>query len=304
MNFREYTSEDSGQVVDLLNLCLERKSFDKITIESFEWKHFDKFFDGKTVAFLAEDEVEIVSFVCFTPIILNNQKTLWNCSIQATDSRFRRKGIVTKLTKLCEQKIQEITQKIQNNYIGFSNQSGIKIDQNSKSIGYQVLGQFNQLKVLPNPIDFISKILPWTYNNLNKIQNQNSKSHLTWFKNRDYLLWRYDNNPKLNFTKLQLNRFEIYLKMSKFKVEIYDIIGFDNSNNVDNLLDIINFVRREYLSKIITIYYMENEFTKLIFNRNRLLCFNKKIPIYFTVSSNDNQLLNGDNWVLLRGDII
>jgi hypothetical protein len=305
MNFRKYFPEDSERVVELLNKCLKRKENHKITKESFEWKHFDRFFRGRTVAFLAEAEEQIVSFVCFTPLALNNQEIFWNCNIQATDSKFRRKGLVTKLTKMCEQNITEITQKSQNNFVGFSNEDGIKIDQNSKIINHAILGQFIQLKILPNPINIISKVLFKTnQNNLCTIDNEFSKSYLTWSKNKAYVKWKYENNPKLIYTKLRFNSNEIYLKKSRFAIEICDIISLDNTNTGDNVMNIIDFVRKEYPAKIITICYLDNQVTKSIFAQKPRLSICKKLPIYLTVLSGDSVLLDNDKWLLFGGDII
>jgi hypothetical protein len=301
MNFREYTSNDLEQVVDLLNECLKRKTKHKITKESFEWKHFDKFFGGQTLAFVAEVETQIVSFVCFTPMLLSNQEIIWNCSIQATDERFRRQGIVTKLTKMCEQNIQQITQKSQNGFIGFSNDSGINIDKNSKSIGYKILGQFRQLKIFPNPVNLIFKIFSGSNeNNLCSNKNNASKTFLTWSKNKAYLEWKYENNPKQIFVKLQLGNCEIYLKKSIFTIEIYDLINFNGLS----IWSIIVYIQKEYPMNMITIRYLNNHSIKSIFNLQTPLCFDKKIPLYLTVSSLNEELSDVNNWLLFGGDIV
>lgn len=305
MNFREYNTEDSDQVIELLNKCLKRNSTHKITKESFEWKHFDKFFEGKTTAFLAEEKGQVVSFVCFTPLTLNNQSIFWNCCIQATDINYRRKGLVTTLTKLCEHKIQKITNTSQNNFVGFSNEDGIKIDQNSKSINHKILGQFNQIILLPNPANIISKLIFISNENqfCNEV-NDVAKNYLTWLKNEAYINWKYKYNPKLTFVKLRLDECEIYLKQSKFSVEIYDIINTANSNTNDNVLIIINFVQKQFPTSIITITVLDNQVTNSIFDQKRLFGITKKIPIYLTVSFTNPVFLDINNWLLFGGDII
>ena len=291
MNFRKYNPNDQVKVIDLLNLSLGRNHPNLISAQTFEWKHFDKIFDGGTIAFVAEIDNQIVSFVCFTPLKLNTKELIWNCSIQATDPEFRRQGIVTKLTKLCEEQIQIISDNKQNSYIGFCNESGLQIDLNSKKIQHQIVGQFNQLIIFPSFFNF-----------KNKSELIKNKKILTWNKDESYLKWKYENNPKTNYEKISNESWTIYYKKSFFKVEICDII-FKTNQKLD-LSSAIDFIKNKFPTKIITLTYLPNSSTHFISNQRPLFSLNRTIPTWLTVQSENSELLNSDNWLLFGGDII
>ncbi len=291
MNFRKYNKEDRVKVIELLNLCLSRKNLDQITNESFEWKHFDKYFENKTATFVAEVNTRIVSFVCFNPFELNDGEIIWNCSIQVTNPKFRRQGIVSKLTKLCQQGIVLISNKEQNSYLGFCNESGLQVDLNSKTIEHQIVGQFHRIIIFPSYFCF-----------KNKTQSNENTELLTWNKNESYLNWKYENNPKIKYQKITNESWTIYYKESFFRVEIWDIVI--NADQPSEIISAINYVKKIFPTKIITMSYLFNSTTEFISKQKLLFSINRKIPIWLTVRSKNKQLLDNDYWLLFGGDII
>lgn len=147
MKYKEFNISYTEKVVDLLNICLKTQN---ITKSSFLWKHFDEYFSGKSIGMIAIDNNKICAFVCFTPVIIANNnniyKNFYSCAIQATHPNYRRKGIISDLTKIIERKINHNAE-----YIGFSNKNGIKIDRFSKKIGYTILSQMKTRYVLSLP---------------------------------------------------------------------------------------------------------------------------------------------------------
>ena len=291
MNFRKYKPFDRTKVVQLLNFSLERSACSLITERSFEWKHFDSIFESQTIAFVAQYNDRIVSFVCFTPLKLNNENLIWNCSIQATDPEFRRQGIVTKLTKLCEKEIELISNKVQNSYIGFCNESGLQIDRNSKEIQHQIIGQLNQLIIFPSFFLFEGGLF----------DNQKVKL-LTLSKSKSYLQWKYENNPKIKYQKITNEDCIIFYIESFLKIEICDIIP--KAHYQLDLVSAINFTKKKFPTKIITITYLPNSATDFISNQKTIFSINSKIPTWFTVRSKNNELLSNHNWLVFGGDIL
>jgi hypothetical protein len=202
MNFRQFEITDTNSTVDLLNLCFSSQN---ITRESFLWKHFDEFFGGQTIAFVAEESDLIVGFVCFTPFeIIKNEKVAntWVCAVQACHPDFRRRGIVKELTIMCEKIIGN--DKV---YIGFSNTSGVKIDQNSKSINYQIVGQMQQTILLPN-LAKTNLVIVSSIQDLKNFQSEidpnlflrsSSKNIIKIRHCAQFTKWRYTNNPKVKY---------------------------------------------------------------------------------------------------------
>jgi hypothetical protein len=102
MEYLKYHPEYQNKVIELLHHAFPRKN---ITAASFNWKHFDNFFKSNTSAWLAIENNIVCSFVCFTPLVINKEDKNYNfysCAVQATDTRYRRKGLVTNLTKFVE----------------------------------------------------------------------------------------------------------------------------------------------------------------------------------------------------------
>jgi Acetyltransferase (GNAT) domain len=160
ITFRQYREQDLCDVLNLLNLCFPGQN---ISVESFFWKHFDLYFELKTIAKVAIIDSQIVGFICYTPQFLTRnqgeKQLFWNCAVVASSPDHRRKSIAKNLTLAVEQELGK-----QANYLGFANASGIKIDQNSKSINYQIIGQITQHFILPLPSFYLYEVK--FYNNL------------------------------------------------------------------------------------------------------------------------------------------
>lgn len=301
MKYVEFNLSHLNQVVNLLNLCFPKNN---VTNNSFLWKHFSHFFDDKSIGMIAIDKKEVCAFVCFVPIIISNNNIFLNnfylCAIQCTHPNYRRRGIISDLTKIIENKLGNNIE-----YIGFSNRSGIKIDKFSKKINYQIIGQFKK-KIIPSfPYRKTYKI-EQIYNIPKKI-NYNS-TYFGILKNINYLKWRYEDNPKNKYKYFKvLNNSEIigYIICKKRKVgyEMFDLILHNYDKNIYNLT--IKSFAKFSLSKGVPLTYYEF-LPNVFFNKcfSNILSFSKKIPIFLTIKSNNNNLKNIENWILQKGDII
>jgi Acetyltransferase (GNAT) domain len=304
MTFRKFQIKDTDKTINLLNLCFDSKN---ITRESFLWKHFDTFFENKTVAYLAENENQIVGFVCFTPIwvqVLGNKKLFWTCVVQATDPDFRRQGIVRKLTQQCELDIQNQLSDTPN-YLGFSNSEGVKIDQNSKTIAYNIAGQFQKIILFPSlnlkPRYQIDKL------NFEKLQGYTFCQNIGFglLKDIAFLKWRYADNPKNNYTfwLIQDQNQPVAIaicQLRKYKVEICDILNLQQNLDTKSIIkNVLKAVQNQYWNKLVILKYLQNS----ILAKNLPLGWKQNLPMYLTIKS-DTIDQNQQNWNVLGGDII
>jgi Acetyltransferase (GNAT) family len=303
MGFRVFELTDATLTVDLLKLCFPDQN---ITNESFLWKHFDEFFEGQTVAFVAQESDLIIGFVCFTPFeILDNENVTktWICAVQACHPDFRRRGIVKELTLQCEKIIGK-----QETYIGFSNALAVKIDQNSKSINYQIVGQMQETILLPSLFSqgYSIKIEnhfneKWqSYVNILNLRNIFQFSHFSQFTN-----WRYINNPKVKYFYLEIHTGNklcvtaIIHKTNHF-VEI-DQITFCGSNKSKEILQSItnHFFQQEF--KFTKIKYLPNQLWQGILPKIKIV---RKMETYLTIKTQNLELKNFEKWIITGGNIL
>jgi hypothetical protein len=294
MNFREYCNKDKIGVINLLN-----KTFvdNHVTIESFEWKYFDRFFEGLTAGFVCETENKIIGFVCFVPAHVEGLDNSWICSVMATDPEFLRQGIAKNLTKLCESKIGEDA-----SYIGFSNASGVKVDRNSKTIAYQEIGQFVSTYITP---------LQRTNASFEVISNTDfdfdiKPHHFTLHSSKEFIKWRYFSNPKIKFEYIDIYSDDklvakCIFRPSKFFVNIYWIGFEDNSDNTKS--NILKHLSTHFAKqfKILKVTYLPNHFWQSIIPH---FWNTKSINTYLTVKSSNQALTIPSNWNLQKGDIL
>lgn len=297
MIYKKYKDADKKDVVKLLNICFGDKS---ITDKSFTWKHFDNFFEKKEQAVVVKDGDRVVSFVCFTPIEIydgGNIETVYSCSVQATHPEYRRMGIVTKATKIIESKLNKNTI-----YMGFSNDSGVKIDKYSKNINYEILGKMKTSYFLP----FISKT-NLTHNVIDfipKEANSLNSNLLSIYKDHNYLNWKYIKNPKGKFIYLEIKKSGVtvalvILKKVDLKMEISLVIT--------NKIDLITCIFKEVFNFSIfqgavlcSFSYLDNCIWRNVLPKFKV---SRPIEMYFTLKSSKQKYLKLNNWFIQGGDI-
>ncbi|MFA6424156.1 MAG: GNAT family N-acetyltransferase [Candidatus Magasanikbacteria bacterium] len=301
MEYKEYKQEHTSQVVELLNKCFPNK---KVTEKSFLWKHFDKFFNNKSVGIVALEEGVVCAFVCFTPIAIVNGENIYNhfysCAIQATHPDFRRQGIVSKLTLMVEDKLGPAVE-----YIGFSNSEGVKIDKFSKKINYEILGQMATKYVVSLP--YFSNFHIKQIDEINfQPKSQHNTSGFLILKNNEYLKWRYKNNPKNIYEYFEISKEDvvagyIICKNSKLKYEVNEVALFENKEKTYK--EAIKAFSKFSINRgkfFVSYSYLQNKFWKQCFP---LLSFTKKINIYFTIKTADTNLEDVDKWRIQGGDV-
>lgn len=306
MEFKKY----QPKYHDELRQCLEKSFAMKISPEAFKWKYFSRIGDKEEIIYTALDNEKIAScyFNISFPVIKKQQ--LFNariCAAIATLPEYRRQGLISKLAKQVYKEVEN------NNYeftVGFSNQSGIKVDQNSRNYGYSIVGQFKQYQIPAKPR--ISK------NNLTcRIWQVDDKLDFTKFKRDEfnlssleaYFKWRYLDNPKQNFRIYVIEYHKkiigyFVLHLSKTVASLYDL-----AYSKASFTDIIELIRELVLTKsrlVLGLNVLDNSFWQKQMGEYNIVK-TKSIEYYLTVKRHSYQqddVLDKDNWFLLSGSIL
>lgn len=298
IKYLDYNRSYENDVIRLLNLVFEEK---RINSQSFNWKHFDEYFKNKSVAMVAiDDETQILcSFVCFTPVDINyhgKNMNFYSCAIQATDPRFRKRGLVSDLTLLIEKKLGEV------NYLGFSNSDGVMIDKYSKRINYEILGQLKTFYRLTGPFKCEINLQEVSSSQLNPLNNGKNMAHFNY--NGEYLNWRYSKNPKNDFLYFSCMFKDeeigfVILKKRLIKYEV-SIVYMNDFTKFDKLIDGLSHYAFKHGILLISISLLPN---KLFNNLKEKFIYTKDSGIYFTVKTSEEELNSADNWIIQGGDV-
>lgn len=293
--FLPYDNSYRDRVVNLLNLCFPGR---EIIPQSFNWKHFDKFFNKKSIAYIALKENTLCCFVCFTPLQINTPTPhyFYSCAVQATHPNFRRLGLVTKLTQLVENKLG-----VNSNYLGFSNESGVNIDRHSQKINYQIVGQLSRCYILSLPQS--SNLIFSSINKLPDIKWKNSNYHID--KSADYLDWRYGRNPKNKYHYYSIHQNQnlvgyIICTISVYRIEVVDVIFNQKVIPLSEIISAFSGFAFKLKKPITTYTYLPN----ILWNRAfPALSLSKKLGIYLTIKSKETSFYNPNRWSIQAGDI-
>ncbi len=297
MKLRRYVDTDAQRVVDLLNICFPHN---KVTVDTFLWKHFDVFFQKRSVCYVAEDNQTICSFVCFTPMHIQRHhitQRFYSCAVQATHPQYRRQGWVTQLTQLVEKELGVSTE-----YIGFSNSDGVKIDINSKKINYDIVEQLYTRYVPSLPYIPTIQIVKTDTPDISLVDCP----YLSVHKTKAYISWRYGRNEKGQYEYFSLYKNNqpigsLVCRIKKYRYEVKELLMY--SFHQDSYSEAIKSFASYSLfhGKLLVSYtYLHTRFWQSVFPA---LSRARAIPIFLTVKSSDPETKNPDNWFIQGGDI-
>lgn len=197
--------------------------------------------------------------------------------------------------------------------IGFSNESGIKVDTFSKGYGYKIVGEFRTYRkviLLPkkNAI-LLQKTSVFTF-------KSSAAPFLKVEKSETYFKWRYSDRPNGKYTTFEVLKEQhriayVVLHLSERTCVILDIIAM--SIDTSNYHEIIAAVENYCLSKgirLLSLTVLDNTFWKRVFTQNYFLpSVYSSSTYYLTVKIHKtmpikNKLLSPDAWLLMGGDIL
>ncbi len=279
------------------------------------WKFFDSYHHDGTINYVALDEAgNVVSQYANFPVQLTGGCHLLRamiCADMATAPEFRGRGLISQLSR----RVYDEVATCADVSIGFSNDEGVKVDQNANGYGYRIVGRFSRyLKpllwktVTPfqlSPVDRFD-VLPC------------QKSPLfTIHKSREYLDWRYGRKPNNDYQIYLLTQHGqfmgyVILRDSGQRCYVYDVIA--NTHDTAVFKQILAAMHNAILErgKRLAVYYvLANSFWRQVLTDCVLLperfgrCnYYLTVKIHNETLAIQDRLMQAENWRLMLGDIL
>src|SRR5258706_7065221 len=316
MDYRliKYTPSYLTSLTTLLDKSFSIENKDKE--ELVKWKYFDEYLDNKTITYIAlDDKNEVISHYTNIPINVVCLGTMYKamiCTDMCTDISHRGKGLISKLSSEVYKEVKDSKYDFS---LGFSNDAGIKIDKNSISYGYEVVGKFvRYLKLVAS-----RKKAAYSLIRVSSLEDNfynSSSNFLKIRKDSSYLDWRYLKKPNSEYNVYAIKEAStihgyVVLRFLENRCYIYDIIT--HSDDIKHMIKILRSIENKALDhgiRIIIYNVLDNKYWRKLFNRYKYLKKSKnKINYYATIKIHSDGIskefiLDKENWLLMNGDII
>ncbi len=279
------------------------------------WKYFSNKTDFPVTAYVAKVSDEVVSFYSNKVIPIRNSENIFlagSCLDMATKPEQRRKGLIKQLSK----KVYEVVaEKKQPFSFGFSNEQGVKVDQNYSGYGYFVVGKFVNIYTTILNLHFDKK----SRYSLTPVTDftQQPESYGTYFHidpSNSYLNWRYIQRPENKYEIYELWENEHFLGyvvvvLGKYQLSVLKITANLEAINFDALLSQLRKLSYKKRKFFLNFFVLQNSFWKTVF-RNKLTIKQQQPDYFLTVKpgvidpQTQNKILKPDNWICMGGDIM
>lgn len=307
-NFRKIEFHDRKKLTKLIDTSFGLKTIHKLSL--VDWKFFSPLKTDLCAYGAFSGKGELVSFYSDKNIPIKFSDRVFKTAIcldMCTHPDHRRKGLITKLSKLVYRDLRRYEYDFS---FGFSNENGIKVDKYASDYGYKIVGQFETFRKV---LFFPKKVSGFVIKKARTIKNHGGK--IKYFQidaNTDYLKWRY-------LSKFKLKNYFIY-NVYKDKKIVGTLIASENRRSIGLLKIVVdkeeNFktvieVASSYFFKqgkiYLTVTVLTNKFWKELFRKTGFLPYKQKENYYLTVLShkyNDKNLLDPNSWLLMGGDLM
>ncbi len=304
---------DLSSLTDLLTSGFKMLSVNKQA--PLIWKYFSNESDFPVTAYVAKVSDEVVSFYSNKVIPIRNSENIFlagSCLDMATKPEQRRKGLIKQLSK----KVYEVVaEKKQPFSFGFSNEQGVKVDQNYSGYGYFVVGKF---------VNIYTTILDLHFGKKNRYSlipatdfTQQPENYGTYFHinpSNSYLNWRYIQRPENKYEIYELWESEHFLGnvvvvLGKYQLSVLKITANLETINFDLLLSQLRKLAYKKKKFFLNFFVLQNAFWKTVF-KNKLTIKQQQPDYFLTIKTGvidpqtQNKILNPDNWICMGGDIM
>jgi len=309
--FRPLALQDLDQLTALLSSCFEIKN--RSPRRLIRWKFFSQDI-ADLVAYVAEKDDTIVSFYCNKNLSVtwgSHQYESGICLDMATAPEHRGQGLISALSKKVYQDVEA------RNYdfsFGFSNQSGLKVDQHATGYGYHVVGEMKKYyKGVIRNKETVYSLVP--RDRLDGVMISVGDQFEIVGK-PDYLTWRYCEKPHNRYEIFSLRHDNaesgvvILRKFGNWRVEILKIIASTRELDHQQVLNAVNNFALERHYRMIVIHVLPNKlWTGLLSDSHFFSLPRGRDSYYLTVKSHGDHgatelLLSPENWHLTGGDIV
>ena len=303
-------------LISLLDDVFQIKNKDKKAL--ITWKYYSSYLENGIFEYGAFTKtngvLKMVSHYCGLPVRITDGKNNYRSTIcvdMATHPKHRGRGLISTLSKLT---YKDVSNKKIRFSIGFSNEEGVKVDIHSKGYGYQLVGKFKSYScVLTKKKKTESELQKISEFRSNFKYGQDGFFSLS--KSRDYLNWRYKENPNNLFSFYEIlagGKFAGYvvLKNSGIKIHVIDIVTKFSVKNIKDVIKSINNLAIDNGKRLVTYSVLDNKLWRQVFSKSLTFGRNsKKNSYYLTVKIHDNfskspDLLDRETWLCFVGDIL
>lgn len=312
--FIKYAPSHLSSLINLLTKTFAIKNANKKAL--IRWKYFDRYFNNKSITYIAIDEKNaVVGHYSSMPIAITYGKMQYKTTLStdaATDPQHRGKGIMSRLSKALYSDVREQGYAFS---FGFPNEIGVFMDKYSKNYGYRLVGVFVKY------VTFIlfRKKTPYlltrihSHSELEDISS-NSENYFMIKKDRDYLTWRYLNKPNHEYKVYCVRRSKktvgyVVLRFTRIKCYVYDIIA--DHTDIPSLKSILRSIANTALDRnirIVVYTVLDNSYWVTLFPFPYVKMFYNKSHYYFSVHPHKENLsstvFDKDQWLLMSGDIL
>lgn len=282
-----------------------------------EWKLLNPLHKNKVITYVALNlKHKVISHYTNLPITIKSISKLFKalvCIDMATDKKYRGQKLISKLSELVYADVKKDKYDFS---IGFSNDDGVKVDKNAKNYGYKLVGKFvRYFKVVITKKDVPLKLV--SIKDFSVITKENGMDLFCLKKDYSFLNWRYVQKPSKEYELYKIIDQDkkdlgfVVLRFIRQKCYVYDIILREFSR--ETLLTVLRSIENKSLEKqvrIVVYNVLDNNFWKDIFNRYKYFKrTNNKVNYYLTIKfhqtiTEEDALLNKEQWFLMNGDII
>ncbi len=319
--YQPLQQKDVPALTQFLDEVFHIKNTDKEALVT--WKYFHPFFKNKVIQYGAfEDQYnQLVAHYANLPISVRyKNKTFQStlCVDMATHPLFRGKGLISALSKLVYQKVEKSGAAFS---LGFSNEAGVKVDQNSKGYGYQVVGKFKEYSFILTKQESseisLGEVLGFSEEVFSSKEASAKNPFFSIEKDVAYLKWRYQQKPHHSYLFFKIMKQDQFLgyvvvKDSNLQLHVLDIITNDTSVIfLTELLKELSNLSLRLGKRIITYSVLENELWNNVMKKSMpFKPVTKKNEFYLTIKTHshnvmpEKELLNKEKWLCFLGDVL
>lgn len=303
---------DIAKITRLLDTVFQIRNPAKDAL--IRWKYFAPWHDDHTVMYAAlNDSGDFVSQYANIPVTVRygaDPLPAMICADMATHPGYRGRGLISALARRVYPDVVRDGAALS---IGFSNQEGIKVDQNANGYGYRTVGMFRRYAMLNWP----NSTTPYSLERVDQFSRSASSANDCQFridKSAAYLNWRYRDKPANDYQLYQVTREDqftgyVVIRETPTLAYIYDLIA--DESQVRYIIPAIQRILRGR-GKPITIWYVLNNayWRQTLSSSLAIPSAWRATHYYLTVRPHSAEvadlpaLCDPERWHMMAGDIL
>lgn len=298
------------------DLLINNFKFDNTDKEkAIYWKFFDAIHNNNSVTYIATDKKHVIAQYTNLPYLVCRKKTVYAsmlCADMTTHEKYRGQGLISILSK----KVYAVVQSKNVPFtIGFSNDSGVKVDKYSKGYGYVIVGNFvRYFKLLVFTKKSAISLVPTR--TFSKSWKCTHSSYFKIDKSLPFLTYRYIKKPNNTYDLYELQKDStpigyVVIRKKRSIAYLYDLILTSyNLKSVSDAVSAVEYHMKKDKMRIFIMNVLDNPFWQELARKHHLAKRKRnKVNHHLTIKIhgkiiNKETIYNKDNWFLMGGDIL